>query len=307
MSTPLERADWLKERASICGVGASESAALFGLHPYLSAFALFEKLVNPKTPTDEEIEEENDVQSFGLAIEPYLADWYTRKTMRPISKPIAPQISRLPGKPFIFASPDRIVWTESPMREQGVLELKSAIYFKESEPLPDHWQIQAQSQMLCTDLPFASFAILGGFRRRYHVDDIPRNDAFCEILVETIERFMFAVQAGSWDKFGSDIDGSQTTTEALKRLYPKDSGVTVELPRVAEKWTSQLDIVKRHLKTLKTRQDQLENSLRAAIADASQGRLPDGTGWTLRTSSRAGYTVEPCEYRTLRRTTKPLK
>ena len=161
--------------------------------------------------------------------------------------------------------------------------------------------------MLCVGVDMASFAILGGFRRRYMVNDIPRNDAFCEILVETIERFMFAVQAGSWDKFGADLDGSEVTTEALKRLYPKDTGVTIDLPRAAEKWTAQLEIVKRHMKTLKGREAQLENSLRAAIGDATQGRLPDGTGWTYRASSRAGYIVEPCEYRTLRRTTKRLK
>lgn len=309
MESEVSRADWLAERERVPGVGASQAAALFGLHPGITAFSLFEKLVNPKPPTDEEVEEDADVRSFGLAIEPYLAEWYQRKTGRLVLRPVLP-VSRLKDKPYIFASLDREYEHEEhdPEPMTGALELKSAIYFKPEEPLPDYWQVQSQQQMLCRDLRMASFAILGGFRRRYLVNDIPRNDAFCAILVETIDRFMDAVQAGSWDKWGGDVDGEKVTTEALKRLYPKDSGETVTLPAEAERWTWQLAKVKAHLKTLEKRKDQLENLFRLSIGEATQGRLPDGTGWTLRATHNDGHTsvVAPYDYRTLRRVTKQL-
>jgi len=226
-----QRAAWLKERQSVSGVGASESAALFNLHPHMSAFSLFEKLTNPRSPTEEEIEEDADVRSFGLAIEPYLADWYARKTGRTVSKPPIP-LYRLKEKPFIFSTPDclyHVDQNENDLETFGPLELKASLFFDPVDPIPDHWQIQVQQQMLCVEAFSASFAILGGFRRRYHVADIPYNPAFGSILVETIERFMAAVQAGSWAKWGGEIEGSKATEEAIKRLYKNDTGATVQL------------------------------------------------------------------------------
>lgn len=287
------RQEWLTERNSIPGVGASESAALFGLHPNISAFSLFEKLVNPQPPTDEEIEEESDVKSFGLAIEPYLADWYARKTGRVVTIPPAPGVYRIKDKPFIFASPDRLL-------NSGVLQLKSAIYFDPAEPLPDYWQVQEQHEMLCTYTESASLAILGGFRRRYCVNDIPRNEAFCAILVETIERFMHAVTTGSWAKWGGDIEGSSATTEALKRLYKNESGTTVDLPAEACAWADELEKAKADIKDAEARASAAQNKLRAAIGFNTFANLPDGRGFSLKTQKRAAFEVKETEFRVLR-------
>jgi putative phage-type endonuclease len=295
------RQEWLAERQSIPGVGASEAAALFGLHPNVSAFSLFEKLVNPKPPTDEELEEEADVTSFGLAIEPYLADWYERKTKREVYKPRP--VSRLEGRPYIFASLD-CLYRDAERQIDGDLELKSALFFNREDPLPDYWQVQAQQQMLCADLRFASFAILGGFRRRYLVNDIPRNKAFCEILVETIDRFMVAVQEGSWARWGGDIDGSRATTEAIRRLYPHESGTVRELPAQALDWYAKLTAIQEQLTTLGALEAELKNRFRAAIGEATYGRLPDGSGFSLKTTKGSTYTVTKDAYRTLRRIKK---
>jgi predicted phage-related endonuclease len=323
MQASETRANWLKERQSIVGVGASESAALFSLHPYLSAFSLFEKLVNPRPPTEEEAEEEIDVQSFGLAIEPYLADWYARKTGRNVAAE-TPGIARLMNKPYIFASPDRTYNTRHANVVEdgqcGVLELKSAVYFKEEEPLPDYWQVQAQQQMLCTGLPMASFAILGGFRRRYLVNDIPANPAFHAILIERIGLFMLAVQEGSWGRFDSPVDGSKATTEALKRLYPKETGTAVRLPAEASSrmveipgtntmelrigWADRRDQVKAQIKELEAEEARLSNQLRLAIGENTYGILEDGTGFSLKTTKGSTYTVTKADYRQLRRVQK---
>jgi len=272
------RLDWLKERQSILGVGASESAALFGLHPYLSPFALFEKLVNPRPLTEDEIEEESDVQSFGLAIQPYLANWYQRKTGRRVFAPLQ-SVNRLKDRPYVFASLDDEYVSEEhdPEPMTGALELKSAIYFNESEPLPDYWQVQVQQQMLCADLRISSFAILGGFRRRYLVNDIPRNDAFCEILIETIERFMAMVQAGVFDRAKWEIEGSSATREAITRLYRKPIGTSVPLTDVDALRTAEWRSVKEQLAALEAREKTLNNQLRAAVGVHAVGLLPDGS------------------------------
>lgn len=306
-----ERQDWLAERERIPGVGASESAALFGLHPNISAFSLFEKLVNPRPLTEEEIEEESDVQSFGHAIEPYLADWYERKTKRLVATPHAPGVYRVKDKPFIFASPDRLLLradpSETDLEKWGVLQLKSAIYFNESEPLPDYWQIQEQHEMLCVGVGLASFAILGGFRRRYHVDDIPANPAFHEILIERIELFMLAAQEGKWDRFGQELDSSEATSHALKRLYPRETGTAIQLPAEAQEWAQELERAKSDIKEIEDVKREMENKLRLAIGDSSYGLFEDGSGFKLTTTKGSTYTVTKDDYRTLRRFKTPIK
>ncbi len=306
MSTSLEqRQDWLAERSRVPGVGASEASALFGLHPQISAFSLFEKLINPRPLSDEELEEESDVQSFGHAIEPYLADWYARKTGRLVMRPRNP-ISRLKDKPHIFSSLDREYGqtVQDPEPFTGALELKSALYFSPIDPLPDHWQIQVQQQMLCSGLRIASFAILGGFRKRYHVDDIPRNDAFCQILVETVDRFMSAVQEGAWGRWGEDVEGSKATSEALRRLYKDESGETVTLSEEDLDRANQLKVVKDQLKALETRESELGNQLKLRMGPATFGQLPDGSRLSLRTVKGSTFTVNKQNTRQLRRILK---
>jgi putative phage-type endonuclease len=299
MSTTTERTDWLAERNRVPGVGASEAAALFGLHPNISAFSLFEKLVNPKPPTDEELEEENDVQSFGHAIEPYLADWYARKTGRYVAPPAFP-VYRAQSRDYIFASPDRVYDAVPGEGEMAVLELKSALYFKPEDPLPDYWQVQVQQQMLCAEARVASFAILGGFRRRYHVDDIPANPDFQAILVETIDRFMLAVQAGSWDRWEGEIEGSKATTEALRRLYPRDSGTTVSLSSDACLWADELAAAKLEISQAEQREAAAKNKLLAAIGESTFAQLPDGRKFSLKLQKRAAHVVKESEFRVLR-------
>lgn len=315
----MDRDRWLVERGRIPGIGASQSAALFNLHPYESSFSLFEKMTNPKDMTDEEIEEMSDVQEFGLAVEPALASWYSRRTGRAVIEPEDPGVYRLSKeRPYVFASPDRLIVAEGcAIKTNAVLQLKSGIHFDPTAPIPDSWAIQEQHEMLVTGMKSASFAIWATFRKRYYINDIPRNDAFCEILVETIDRFMHAVQLGSWGAWGGDIEGSKATREALHRLYPQDKGTVVQLPAEASSgileipgtkerrayvgWADRRDKVKRAIKTLEAIESDLDNKLRAAIGEHSYGVLQDGSAFSLKVTKGSTYTVTKEDYRTLRR------
>jgi putative phage-type endonuclease len=299
MPTTDWRRAWLEERRRIPGVGASDAAALFNLHPYVSAFSLFQKLVDPQPLTDQEQEEENDVQSFGHAIEPYLADWYGRKTQRVVRVPALP-VYRLTGRPYIFASPDRCYYDTELVDVANDLELKSAVFFSREDPLPDYWQIQLQQQLLCTGWRQGSLAILAGFRRRYHVDDIAPNPQFAEILIETIDRFMAAVHASSWDRWGGEIEGSRATAEALRRLYRTETGETITLDQAQLEEVSELDSIKEQIQLLERRKTLLSNRLKAVMAHNTYGLLPDGSRLSLRTVAGSSYTVTKEDYRVLK-------
>lgn len=293
METPA--ADWRRERARIPGIGASEAAALFGLHPYQSAFGLFCRLVDPPT----EPEEDSEVQLFGHAIEPYLRDWYRRKTGRAVAPPPL-SLYRLEGRPYVWASPDNIYRENSGNAFWGVLELKTDMFLRPDDPLPDHWTIQVQQQMLCTGAQWASFAILGAYHRRHHVNDIPRNPEFQELLVETVDRFMFAVEMGSWDRWGGPLDGGLATTEALHRLYRRETETRVQLDPATQEAVREWLAVKSELAALKDRKDLMENQLKAALGSAAVGELPDGASISWRTQQGSTYTVNKPDYRVLR-------
>jgi predicted phage-related endonuclease len=289
----MDRDKWLAERNRVPGIGASSAAALYGLHPYESAFSLFEKMTNPKDPTDEEIEEMTDVQAFGLAVEPALAGWYSRKTGREVIEPEGPGVYRVAGKPHIFASPDRFV-------PNGVLQLKTGINFDPTVELPPSWAIQEQHEMLVTGTLFASFAIWGTFRKRFYVNDIPANLDFQAIHIEECEKFMLAVQTGSWDRWDGEIEGSKATTEALRRLYPRDSGTTVSLPSDACLWADELAAAKLEISQAEQREAAAKNKLLAAIGESTFAQLPDGRKFSLKLQKRAAHVVKESEFRVLR-------
>ncbi len=290
----MDRDRWLAERNRIPGIGASTAAALYGLHPYESAFSLFEKLVNPRPLTDEEAEEMRDEQEFGLAIEEPLARWYARRTGRDVTSPVEPGVFRLKDRPYLFCSPDRFV-------PNGVLQLKSGMYFNPHEPLPDSWQIQEQHECLVTGTAFASFAIWGTFRKRFYVNDVPANPAFQEIHVERVDRFMSAVQEGAWGRWGEDVEGSKATTEALRRLYKDESGETVTLSEEDLDRADKLKVVKEQLKVLETRESELGNQLKLRMGLATFGALPDGSKLSLKTVKGSTFQVTKQDTRQLRR------
>ncbi len=304
MSSTAERRDWLLARRN--SIGASEAAAVLGCHPYHSALSLY----YDKTTGDEPSEEQNDYQLWGHLLEPVLAAKYASVTGREVL-PVPLVSQQHPDFPFITATPDRLfraapeqlahiydvdsgLWT-TPIT--GPLELKTADRFKAGDELPVHWQVQVQQQLAVLGMRVASFAILGPFRKFYTVD-VVRNEPFIDMLLQQLEIFWSHVQ----QRIPPPADGHVATTEAIKRLFPKDSGATVELGASFAADARELEQVKAQLKTLQGEERAIENRIKYQIGAATYGTLADGSGWSLKSTDRAGYTVEPASFRTLRRT-----
>ncbi len=118
--------------------------------------------------------------------------------------------------------------------------------------------------------------------------------------MEKVDEFWRRVQ----ERRPPDADGSSATAEALRRLYPRDSGATVFLPAEAATWAEELETAKAAAKQAKALEDSAKNRIMAAIGDATFGTLPDGTRFSLKTQKREGYVVEAAEFRVLRRVKK---
>jgi len=278
---PMNRQQWLTERKQ--GVGASEAAALFGVHPYISELSLYESKIS-----DVIDEEGNERMEDGKVIEPRIVARYEKATGRKtFAPPLATYICA--ANPRMRATPDRFFDTQRP------LELKWWDNYRKDDEIPEYGIIQLQHQLAVLAEDFGSIAILGSFRS-FHYQDIERHDAFIEILHERIDRFWKRVE----NHDPPTADGSDATKQALKKLYPRDNGSTIFLPLDSTTWADDLEAAKIDVKKAKARVDFAANQIRGAIGDATFGVLPDGRKFSLKHQKRAAHMVAESELRVLR-------
>lgn len=289
----VSRVEWLKKRRQ--SIGASEAAAVIGMHPYHSPMSLYYS----KISEDEPSEEQTDYQEWGTLLEPVLAAKYASVTNRRVLP--CQETRQHPKYPWLTATPD-CLFIDPPADRSGPLELKTADRFKRDEELPIHWQIQNNVQMDVFSYKHGSFGILGPFRKFYYAD-LDINASFLAYLIEHCQEFW---ERHVMQRIPPESDGHEATTEALKRLYPRENGSAIELPASFEPLVEQLATVKANINVLEAEERAIENSIKARIGEASYGILPDGTGWQLATVERKSYTVEATSYRQLRRRKKGI-
>lgn len=272
-----DRPSWLKARAS--GIGGSEAALVMGAAP---SWGSPYKLWSEKTGLVERSDEDNEVLRFGRVVEPLIATEYEQLTGRKLVDLGSWAIRAHASVPCMFSTHDRII---APIdgRGPGVLSIKSANVWKgiewlehEEPPLP--YQVQFQHELACSGFTWGSFAVLIWGKGLRWVDAV-RNDNFIAVLEEENKAFWQRVVTGE----APPIDGSEHTTEALRRLYPNDSGAIVKLPPEAAQWAAEIDHCNAEAKRLTEKKDELNNRVRALIGDASEGVVEGaGIGWSYR-------------------------
>lgn len=283
---------WLAGRNS--GIGASESAALFGLSPWDTSISLWAKKTG-RLPPDEV---DGEWIEWGNLLEDPIAKRYEQKTGRKVWQGGPYCVAEHPTLPFMRCTPDRWV-IEAPDRAgPGLLQIKNTNAFKSHDwdnGPPDFIEVQVQHEMAVTGRAWVSVAVLiGGCEFRYF--DVERNPAFIDELEEQCRVFWRYVEKGEQPP----LSGGLRTLEVIKRLHPKDNGTEIALPAEAAAWWTTLAAIRADESRLKKQKAEVEARLHDAIGDATYGVLPDGARLSLKTTERAGYFVEPCTYRTLR-------
>lgn len=292
--TYASREDWLAHRND--GIGASEAAAILGVNPYLSPFALWSEklgLVDSR--------EESEAMHWGLQLEPLVAEHYATTTGRIVMADPPYTVHVSVEQPWMRATLDRTVRDETQPGVIGVLELKTANArlahdWADEPPLP--YVVQVQHQLAVTGYQWGSLAVLIG-GQTFRWVDVPRNDDFIAILI--------AREAEFWrrlvERDAPDVDGSESAREALAKLYPRErpDADPVALPPEADEWDAMRQQALEDIKAAETRKAEAEAHLKALIADAPAGLLPGGVKYTWQTQQRKGYVVEPSSVRVLRR------
>jgi len=294
------RESWLRDRET--GTGASDSPIILGVSNYKSAFQLWCEKTGHADPEDlsgvERIKWGNRLQ------DPILAGFAEDEERQCVAHhPF--KIIRDSQYPWLIGTPDGFQ-TAKHREGTGVVEIKNVDGFmaKEwSDEPPLAFQVQLQHAMRVTGVEWGSLvALVGGNRVKFF--DFDRDERFIhEALIPNLERFWECVQ----NKTRPEVDGSLATAKLLARLHPLDSGETVALPEELANYLAQLETAKSHLKEWESVKTLAENRIKAAIADATYGVLPDGTYLSLKTQERAEYVAKASSFRVLRKLAKPPK
>ena len=295
------RDEWLAARG--LGLGSSDAPAILGVSRYKSPLQLYcEKLgLVERGPMLER-------QKWGLVLEAPIADAFEQETGRAVLAPPPHTIQVHDTLDWLRCSVDRYQVPEAPKLPPpcegvGVLEVKNAdIHLGSewtSEP-PIEYQVQLQHQLAVTGYQWGSIAaLIGG--NHFVWQDLKRDEDFIAILMAEEEKFYKRLL----EKTPPPPDGSDGTKKLLAQLYPKDTGVSIALPVEAVDWDERMRELKGVVKQANEEIQYFENLIKDKLKDATTGALPNGAAYVWKYQTRAGYTVEPTEFRMFTRKDSP--
>lgn len=297
------REAWLEGRKA--GIGSSDAAAILGLSRFKSALGLYyDKLGlgndNPRAA---------EAAEWGLALETPIANRYAAVTGRHVADPPLFSIAVSDKYPFALASVDKFIVGQSrhvdgvvPRQGIGILEVKNAHYFmadmwsadNNNEP-PLEYQIQVQHQMMVSGLSWGSIAaLIGG--SEFLWADIARDEAVIEMLAEKEREFWARVL----EQVPPEADGSESSREILKKLYPRDIGEVIGLGVEGLELHERLTTTKAALKAMEIEKATAENRLRQLMGNATLGTLPNGMSYSYKSQDRASFVSPATSFRVLR-------
>lgn len=246
--------EWLALRRT--GVTASELPVIAGNRAGLVELWAYKSGLIEREDPDPATQELFDI---GHALEPVIADLYTRKTGRRVRR--VARMIRHPKYEWLFASLDRV---SAIPRERIIVELKYAPHRRWDdgiEAVPADVQDQVQGQMLVSGYPMAHVAVLIGGRVDWH--EVPADPEYQDALLRMAMRFRQQVLAGE----RPDIDGSESTRRALARMHPSDTLDMLDPTPELDALAHGLRAAKAAAKAVTEEEARLANVLRAVLGD----------------------------------------
>ena len=266
----MSREAWLAVRKG--GIGSSDAAAAVGLSPYKSPLELWLE----KTGRDGELskadpDDENSPMYWGNLLEPIVAAHYTRRTGRRVRRVNA--VLQHPREPWMLANLDREV-VGSPAVQ--VLECKTAGLHGArlwKDGVPEYVQLQVMHQLAVTGKQAADVAVLI-CGQELQVHRIERDEGMIERLVELERQFWGYVERDQ----EPPADGSESAEAALRALYPRDGGATLDLSQDLGMSAAFSDLlaVRQVLATHFDLEAQLKQRIQQRLGDASRAVFEAG-------------------------------
>ena len=278
----LSRADWLTVRKT--GIGSSDAASAVGLNPYKSQLELWMEKTGrdgnlPKTDPNDE----TSPMYWGTLLESIVAAHYTKRSGHKVRRINA--VLQHPQEPWMLANIDREVIGAPDVQ---ILECKTAgingaRLWKEG--VPEYVQLQVMHQLAVTGKQCADVAVLI-CGQDLQIHRIQRDEAMISKLIELERAFWHYVETDT----APPADGSDSADVALRCLYPRDSGATLDLSDDLEMSAAFSDLlaVREVLTTQVLLEAQLKQRIQQRMGEATKvvfqtgditwKRSKDGTG-----------------------------
>ena len=252
------------------GIGASEVAAVVGLHPTKKPIDVWAEKTGRTEPF-----EGNEFTEWGHRIERVVAEaWQER---HPEVSIFTPGTLRHRDERFsmALASPDRVVVPQGRRaREvwQELLEIKNVSTFRSdqfgeegTDDVPEHMLVQVQYQLEVVDLEKATLVpLIGGNDFRQY--PIERDREFGAMLVDAVARFWH-------DHVEADVpppvDGSASYSTYLRRRFPAETGPLLDPSPEAEALVKRLRGARAALRAAEADEAEAGNVLRAFLGEAA--------------------------------------
>lgn len=282
------RNDWLEFRRKI--LTASDCASVLNANPYSGPFEVYaEKILgNKKTETP--------AMRIGKALEPEIARMFSEQTQIDVYDPGEFEIVMHPTIPWLGATLDRVTEIGNHPVELKSVQSPGIDPTKWSFHPPEHYQIQLQIQMQCTE---AEHGYLVGLFPRYRLEifEAERDDEFFGYALPELKEF--------WDRIERKDAPPATGAKMLdvvKRLYRASDDKRIRFNEEYESIAKKLQNLKNYAKDIETKRKEYEVIIRDYMKDAVYGELSDGSAIALPTVKNKGGTrvIQPFEYRPLR-------
>lgn len=268
----LSRDEWLSVRKH--GIGSSDAAAAVGLNPYQSQLELWlEKTGRDALLPKSDPHDEDSPTYWGNILEPIVATHYTQRTGNRVQRINAVLQHPDPTLSWMLANIDREVIGTSDVQilECKTAGLNGARLWKDGVPV--YVQLQVMHQLAVTGKRAADVAVLLG-GQHLEIHHIERDDELIARLIELERDFWSYVQRDT----PPPADGSDSAEQALRCLYPQDSGSTLDFtqnPHLSGAF-DELQSVRANLEAQGKREAELKQQLQQAMGDASRAQFANG-------------------------------
>ncbi|WP_373332162.1 YqaJ viral recombinase family protein [Thiopseudomonas alkaliphila] len=268
----LSRDEWLAVRKN--GIGSSDAAAAVGLNPYKSQLELWmEKTGRDQGLAKPDPSDDKSPVYWGTLLEPIVATQYTQQTGKRVRRVNAVLQHPNPELSWMLANIDREVVAD---KEVQILECKTAgingaRLWKEG--VPEYVQLQVMHQLAVTGKQAADVAVLLG-GQELKVYRIERDEQMIAQLIQLEKQFWHYVETDT----PPPADGTQSSEAALRCLFPKDEGETVDfsLDETLATVFTELKQVREDIGTKEKQESLLKQKIQQAMGNASRALFATG-------------------------------
>ena len=253
---PNDHEVWKKDRLK--GIGGSDCAAALGLSPWKSPFYLWCEKTQRITN-----DEDNEKMRIGRDLEEYVAQRFCEETGKKVRKSKYSYQSK--EHPFMLANVDRLV-----IGEDAGLECKTTSALTRTKydkgDIPIQYYLQCMHYMAVTGKKKWYIAVLV-MGTGFYWFEVERNEEEIAYIIEKEREFWNYVEK---DK-NPPIDGTESTSDALKELYPEaQESFTIEL-EIADTLFERYDELKVLINKLEKEKKCIENEIKKQMGDSTFG------------------------------------